>query len=587
MEEKSVGQYRLIERLGSGGMGEVYRAQDQRLQRIVAVKLLSSGDESRRRRFWQEAQAASALNHPNIVTVHDMVTEHDAEYLVMEYVPGKTLAELIRPGGMPLKELLPIATQMAGALAAAHAAGIVHRDVKPANVMVAPSGLVKVLDFGLAKLALPDNTSANSANATLTMAAAPLTVAGTILGTISYMSPEQAEGQPVDARSDVFSFGAVLYEMATGKLAFSGQSMVSTLTAILRDEPQPIPELKPGVPASLIEVVHRSLRKQPADRWQTMAEVHAELKRLNLLYDSQQLTDAPAVEMPTTAAPTAAPPAPAASTPKSGLPRWIPAAVFALFALVGGWWWWRQREPIPPPPPVLKEVAEAKPAEDHSLTNASIIEMVSAKVPPNVIISHVRTAPATRFDASTQGLIDLAKAGVPEPVIREMSSRWKQAPAPPVAPTTGSIAPPGAVPAIVAPKPATPGAASVELTDGRPLEIQLAADVPADPPPGTALKFTVKTPLVVAGMTVVPAGAPVTGEITEAARRRFRGEKAMFALREVTVGNLKLKVRAGSSAKDPRRLLENGSEGKSKTLAAAAGTAYLAYVDGNQSLPGR
>ena len=199
--------------------------------------------------------------------------------------------------------------------------------------------------------------------------------------------------------------------------------------------------------------------------------INAELKRLNLLYDSQQLTDAPAVEMPTTAAPTAAPPAPAASAPKSGLPRWIPAAVFALFALVGGWWWWRQREPIPPPPPVLKEVAEAKPAEDHSLTNASIIEMVSAKVPPNVIVSHVRTAPATRFDASTQGLIDLAKAGVPEPVIREMSSRWKQAPAPPVAPTAGSPAPPGAAPAIVAPKSATPGAASVELTDGRPLEI--------------------------------------------------------------------------------------------------------------------
>src|SRR5271169_6170600 len=183
-------------------MGDIYKAQDARLNRTVAIKVLtnaSAGDSDRRRRFIQEAQAASALNHPNIITIYDIVSEDDSEYMVMELVSGKTLADLIPPGGVGVAKTLQYSTQMADALRAAHAAGIVHRDLKPGNVMVTDSGLVKILDFGLAQINV----------------AAPLTVEGSILGTVAYMSPEQAQGKKVDARSDIFSFGVVMYEMLT------------------------------------------------------------------------------------------------------------------------------------------------------------------------------------------------------------------------------------------------------------------------------------------------------------------------------------------------------------------------------------
>ena len=211
-------------------MGDIYKAQDARLNRMVAIKALtnaSAGDSDRRRRFIQEAQAASGLNHPNIITIYDIVSEDDSEYMVMELISGKTLTDLIPPGGMGVARTLQYSTQMADALRAAHAAGIVHRDLKPGNVMVTDSGLVKILDFGLAKI----NVATELTDATQTIGAAPLTVEGSILGTVSYMSPEQAQGRKVDARSDIFSFGVVMYEMLTGTKAFPGDSAITTLTA--------------------------------------------------------------------------------------------------------------------------------------------------------------------------------------------------------------------------------------------------------------------------------------------------------------------------------------------------------------------
>ncbi|HTX34573.1 MAG TPA: serine/threonine-protein kinase, partial [Bryobacteraceae bacterium] len=227
---RTISHYQITERLGAGGMGEIYKAQDTRLNRTVAIKVLSAaqaGTGERRRRFLQEAQAASALNHPNIITIYDIVSEGESEFLVMEFLAGKTLGELIPQGGLPMPLVLSYGVQIAEALEAAHGAGIVHRDLKPGNIMVTGQtaegrpGLVKLLDFGLAKLTGPA-PSRGLGDETATLESAPLTVEGSILGTVSYMSPEQAEGKPVDARSDIFAFGAILYEMVTGERAFAG-----------------------------------------------------------------------------------------------------------------------------------------------------------------------------------------------------------------------------------------------------------------------------------------------------------------------------------------------------------------------------
>jgi serine/threonine protein kinase len=264
MVGRTVLQYQFRERLGAGGMGEVYKALDTRLNRFVAIKVLPDGmsaDPENRRRFIQEGQAASALNHPNIMTIYDVVHEGDTQYMVMEYVAGDTLLELIAKDGLAIPETIQYASQMADALSAAHRAGIIHRDLKPANVMVTSSGLVKLLDFGLAKL-MDWSPGAGIAN-TSTLHHSPLTVAGAIMGAVSYMSPEQASGGKLDARSDIFSFGAVLYEMVTGRCAFRGNSAISTLSAVLRDEVEPMAELTPTVPFDLEQIVLRCLKRIP------------------------------------------------------------------------------------------------------------------------------------------------------------------------------------------------------------------------------------------------------------------------------------------------------------------------------------
>ena len=275
---RRLGRYELIARLGQGGMGEVYRARDTRLKREVALKMLppeSMADPVRRRRFEQEARAASALNHPNIVSIHDIDRADGIDFITMEFVPGQTLAARIGRKGLPLQEVLSYAVQIAGALAAVHAAGIVHRDLKPANVMVARSGQVKVVDFGLAKLA------ELTARALVTTGATPVrTGTGTILGTIAYMSPEQAAGKPVDARSDIFSFGALLYEMLTGKRAFLRDSMAATLAAILKEEPKPAGGLIRGVPPELERILTRCLRKEPERRFQHMDDLQVALEEV-------------------------------------------------------------------------------------------------------------------------------------------------------------------------------------------------------------------------------------------------------------------------------------------------------------------
>ncbi len=277
---RAISHYQVGEKLGEGGMGVVWKARDTRLNRFVALKVLppeKMSDPERKRRFVQEARTASALNHPHIITIYDIDHYHGADFMAMEFVPGKALSQLIPRKGLPLNETLKYAIEVADALAAAHTAGIVHRDLKPGNVMVNEAGCVKVLDFGLAKLT--ERGGSSEFARTETIAEAPKTSEGIIVGTASYMSPEQAEGKKVDARTDIFSFGALLYEMITGRRAFGGGSMVSILSAIVRDEPQPAAVIVHGLSRDLDKIVTRCLRKDPNRRYQHAGDLRIDLQQ--------------------------------------------------------------------------------------------------------------------------------------------------------------------------------------------------------------------------------------------------------------------------------------------------------------------
>jgi serine/threonine protein kinase len=325
--------YRVLEKIGEGGLGIVYKALDTHLQRHVAIKVLPPeivADRERRLRFVQEARAASALNHPNIVHVYDIDQSASTDFIAMEYVTGKTLAELIPRKGMKLTDALKYSIQIADAVAAAHATGIVHRDLKPANVIVTETGLVKVLDFGLAKLSErrePDGSAT-------TETTEPRTEEGTILGTVAYMSPEQAEGKKVDARSDIFSLGSVLYEMVTGQKAFQGTSKLSTLSALLHQEPKPVSGITPVVPAELERLINRCLRKDPAKRFQHMDDVKVALEELKEDTESGRLQAGPAAA-------------------KKAISVQLAVVIIAVIALVvAGWYWLSPQHPTEPAGPL-------------------------------------------------------------------------------------------------------------------------------------------------------------------------------------------------------------------------------------------
>ena len=280
---KKLGHYEIIEQIGAGGMGEVYRARDVRLDRIVAVKVLPSHfaeDPERRQRFEREARTISSLSHPNICTLHDLGHENGTHYIVMEYLEGETLSERLHGGPLPMNEVLRFGAAIAEALDRAHRAGIVHRDLKPGNVMLTPDG-VKLLDFGLAKATdRVDNSSSLIVTQPGTEASpdTPLTAEGTILGTFQYMAPEQLEGAEADNRSDIFAFGSVLYEMATGRKAFQGKSQASLIASILEREPPPISSVHALTPPAFDHVVGKCLAKNPDDRWQSAQDIAGQLR---------------------------------------------------------------------------------------------------------------------------------------------------------------------------------------------------------------------------------------------------------------------------------------------------------------------
>ena len=320
-----IGPYEVLSPLGAGGMGEVYRARDGRLDREVAIKVLPkelAAVPSRVTRFEREARSASALSHPNIVTIYEIGSIDSVSYIAMELIDGQSLRELLLEGPLPVRRLLQIGIPVADGLARAHATGIVHRDLKPENVMVTKDGHVKILDFGLAKLTQPDSGGSSE-----TQAAHEVTRDGAILGTVGYMSPEQAKGASVDYRSDQFSFGAILYEMATGRWAFRRASAPQTMTAIIQDEPDSIAGLNPRIPAPLRWTVQRCLAKDAADRYASTADLARELSTIR-----DNLSDAADV--------TAVRP----QAPASRRRRWIPAAAAAAILLALGIAGWRLRE---------------------------------------------------------------------------------------------------------------------------------------------------------------------------------------------------------------------------------------------------
>jgi Tol biopolymer transport system component len=327
-----LGAYEILAPLGAGGMGEVYRARDTRLGREVALKILHSryaSDATRRERFLREARAVSSLNHPNIVSLYDIGSDAGHDFLIMELVRGRTLDQLIGNRGLSINETLKYAIPIAEGMGRAHSAGVLHRDLKPANIMVTEDGVPKILDFGLAQLS---ETQAVSDSDRTTMAPHPaLSEEGMIAGTASYMSPEQAEGKKLDARSDIFSFGAMLYEMIAGRRAFHGDSTVSTLAAVLNQEPEALSKLTPQTPRDLERIVERCMRKDPNRRFHSMQDVRVQLDEVREESESGVLA------------------AQAAAPPKRRIWLYGAGAAVAVLAIAAGVFF-RQRSAAVPPP---------------------------------------------------------------------------------------------------------------------------------------------------------------------------------------------------------------------------------------------
>jgi TolB-like protein/Tfp pilus assembly protein PilF len=331
---ETLARYKIVGKLGEGGMGEVYLAEDTELDRKVALKMLPAemaDDPERLERFRREAKAVAALNHPNIVTIYSIEESEGTRFLTMELVEGQSLDRMLPPTGMPLAEVFDIAIPLAEALATAHERGIVHRDLKPANIMVNKEGRVKVLDFGLAKLTQVDAAEGSEGGLTqIPTRIANLTGEGMVMGTAPYMSPEQVEGRAMDHRTDIFSLGVLLYELATGRRPFSSDNSAGLVSAILRDTPSSVTDINPGLPRHLARIIEHCLEKDPEARYQSAKDVRNELRSLRREVDSGMVT--------TGSGASAVTPSSAESKKKAGPGLWVGLAAAAVLILVVGWW---------------------------------------------------------------------------------------------------------------------------------------------------------------------------------------------------------------------------------------------------------
>ncbi|MBI5083755.1 MAG: serine/threonine protein kinase [Acidobacteria bacterium] len=554
MVGRTIAHYEVLEKLGAGGMGEVFKARDRKLNRFVALKVLphdQMADPERRRRFLQEAQAASALNHPNIIVIHDVVADDQGDCLVMEYVAGRTLADLVPKTGLSSSQVLRYGIQIADALAAAHHAGILHRDLKPGNVMINDHGLAKLLDFGLAKIMEPAVSS--DLTATQTLDSSPKTAAGTILGTASYMSPEQVEGKTLDARSDIFSFGLVLYEMITGRRAFQGDSAITTLTAVLRDQPPRIAELAADAPPQLERLVNRCLEKDPAERWQTMKDLHAAMQGLKEDLDSGSII---ASRRHAAVA--------AAALPKKKTARFlIGAAAGLVVVVVAAGALWLKTRPAPAPPPQQQTAAQPGPAPEPAPAPVE-----PASTPPKELQpAAARPAPAKAAPP---------KAAAPKVIITGQAETTPPQ-SQPIAPATPAPPPP----VLAAPQTV---AVPVSIPDGTRIRLVATSDVPAGAGKGDVVHLAAAAELRIGDAVVVAKGASATAVLGEAGRKFIFGKKNKVPVMLDTIAaadGSRLHLRGTVQSQSKGKPVElNPPDAKDSPVALPKGTEFDAFVDG-------
>jgi hypothetical protein len=468
MVGRTISHYRILSSLGSGGMGVVYLAEDERLGRQVALKFLPADlAESRHAldRFRVEARAASSLSHPGICAIHDVGEDSTSPYIVMEALKGESLRDRISRGPLKVTDLVEIAIQLADALDAAHAQGIIHRDIKPSNIFVGEKNRTKILDFGLAKLAMSSASTASTEVGDLDVTGrTDLTVPGLALGTVAYMSPEQARGEELDTRTDLFSLGVVLYEMATGRQAFGGSTPAVVFEAILNRSPQPLTQVNPHMPERLEAVIATALEKDRDLRYQHASDIEAELKRLRRDLESGTIVAHGATRTSVTAAvpraATTSSQASAVAAPAAAQRSWryVVAALVLVAAAAGGMYFWSTRPQESATPPAAATSAPTAPAQTPGDVAAETASAAPSPTPPGpptgvrvvpqpaAAAAAPTTAPERNVPAGRAAEPSPPKppaAGVPTPTQSPQAAQ-RQADPPPATPPPAAAPPPQA-----------------------------------------------------------------------------------------------------------------------------------------------